>query len=100
MYMIRKVMTPISHNQHTIPLPVLYRHTNEKIIGRYRTYREQSARKMNALVEKNRAALSPVLAELAERTLSTSGIRALGYLHENGLVNETDQEDIRHRFDI
>lgn len=100
MIMARKAVTTIARMQHSFDRPVFLRHTYEEVSGRYRTYREQSARKMNALVEKNRAALSPVLAELAERTLSTSGIRALGYLHENGLVNETDQEDIRHRFDI
>ena len=99
MIMARKAVITIARMQHAFDRPVFLAHTYDEASGRYRTYRDQSARKMHALVEKNSAELSPILAELAERTLTTSGIRALDYLHENGLVNEADQEEIRHRFD-
>lgn len=100
MIMARKAVITVARMQHAFDRPVFLAHTYDEVSGRYRTYREQSAKKMNALVEKHSTELSPILAELAECTLTTSGIRALDYLHENGLVNEADQEEIRHRFDI
>lgn len=100
MIMARKAVMTVDRMQHSFDRPVFMAATYEEVSSRYRRYMEQSAKKMNALVAENNQALSPYLAKLAECTLTTSGTRALGYLHEVGLVSETDQEEIRHRFNV
>ncbi len=100
MIMARKAVMTVDRMQHSFDRPVFLASTYDEVSARYRRYMEQSAKKMNALVAEHTQELSSYLEKLAECTLTISGTRALDYLHENGLVNESDQDEIRQRFTI
>lgn len=100
MIMARKAVMTVEKMQHAFEQPVFMLPVYDEVTARYRRYKEQSAKKMEDLVAAHRTELAPYLAKLAECSLDASGSRALAYLHENGLVNEADEDEIRQRFTI
>lgn len=100
MIMARKSVMIVTHMQNAFDRPVFMPAVYDEVTARYRRYKEQSEKKMEDLVAEHQAELAPYLARLAERSLASSGTRALAYLHSNGIVNEADEDEIRQRFTI
>lgn len=94
MIMARKAVQTIEWMQLEHDTPTFLTNSYEEVGARYRRYKENSGKKMNALVEANEGELSPYLRKLAERSLAASGASALAYLHQNGLVDEATEHDI------
>ncbi len=99
MIMARKAVQTIEHMQTTYGatfLPEPY----AEVSTRYQRYRERSGFKMNAMIDTNPAELSPHLARLADRSLVASGVKAMGYLHENGLIDEVTEHNIEEYYAV
>lgn len=95
MIMARKSLLTIEKMQELFDRPIFMAKTYEEVSLRYTTYMDQCAKKVDSLVAENQQLLQPYLASLAERTLVTSGSRALDYLYVQGLINEDDEHSIR-----
>ncbi|MDX3773089.1 sodium:proton antiporter [Chromatiaceae bacterium AAb-1] len=100
MIMARKAVIIIDLMQNKFDTPVFQQSIYDEVTALYRHYKEKNAQKLQALLDQHPETLLPHLENLANRSLVASGERALTYLHENGLVNEAFEEDIRHRFAI
>lgn len=96
MIMARKAYQSIERIQNDHGQNVFITECYDEVMSRYISYKENSEKKMNALVDANSEQLKPYMGKLAQRSLAASGIRALNYLHDNGLVDEEAEEDIRH----
>lgn len=88
MIMARKAVQAISEMQNEHSSPVFIEDSFEAVVGRYERYREQAGQKVDQLVAAHTEELAPYLAELAQRSLTSSGKRALAYLEYNGLIDE------------
>lgn len=100
MIMARKAVMTVDNMQGSFERPIFMANVCDEVLARYRRYKEQSSVKMEALLNSHREELEPYLIRLAECSLEASGSVALTYLHENGLINEADEEEIRQRFTI
>lgn len=98
MIMARKAVQTIDTMQTEYGEPVFLLESFENVCQRYRTYRDRSGLKADNLVAEHSTALAPYLRKLAERSLAASGTRALSYLRDRGLVDETLEEDILHHY--
>lgn len=98
MIIARKAIETIEHMQNEFGEPVFLPHAFETVIQRYRTYKERSKMKMDALVEAHQEMLEPHLKKLAVRAIESASVRALSYLRDHGLVDEQAEEDIHHAF--
>lgn len=98
MIIARKAIETIEHMQNEFGEPVFLPHAFETVIQRYRTYKERSKMKMDALVEAHKDMLEPHLKKLAARAIESASARALSYLRDHGLVDEQAEEDIHHAF--
>ncbi len=94
MIMARKAVKTIEHMQTTFDIPTFLPQSYNEVSSLYKRYKERSGEKMNDLVDLNKEQLSPYLMRLAERSLAVSGAKALDYLHENGLIDESTEHDI------
>lgn len=100
MIMARKAVMTVENMQGSFEKPIFMSNVCEDVLERYLRYKEQSSAKMDALLALHREDLEPHLIRLAECSLDASGSVALGYLHENGLISEADEDEIRQRFTI
>lgn len=98
MIIARKAVKAITTMQTTYKDPVFYPEAYERIRAQYEKYREQSANKMDHMLERHRDELAPYLAHLAQKSIAASGNRALSYLHDQGLTDEEIEEAIHHRW--
>lgn len=100
MIIARKAVSVIEGMQtvhdHPIFLPEVY----EEVLALYRRYKERSGAKAADMVVAFEGELSPYLEKLAQRSLAASGVRAMAYLHHNGLVDEHTQDVIRDRYAV
>lgn len=94
MIMARKAVQAIKDMQEEHSSPVFLEDSFEAVINRYERYREQSGQKVDQLVAAHKEELGPYLAKLAQRSLTSSGKRALAYLEYNGLINEHTEKAI------
>lgn len=95
MIMARKAVNTIEAMQSEFGQPVFLSHAYDEVLARYSRYKERSGVKADELVAAFKEALSPYLERLAQRSLASSGERAMAYLHDKGLVDEHMQHDIR-----
>lgn len=94
MIMARKAVQAINEMQNEHSSPVFLEDSFEDVVSRYERYREQAAEKADTLVAAHPDELAPYLAELAQRSLTSSGKRALAYLEYNGLIDEHAEKTI------
>jgi CPA1 family monovalent cation:H+ antiporter len=94
MIMARKAVQTIEKMQTETGSPTFPTEIYDKVLGLYKRYKERSAYKMKVLVDENKFELSPYLHRLAERSLAASGVKALAYLHDHGLVDEATEHII------
>lgn len=100
MIMARKAVMIIGLMQTRFDRPVFDSSIYAEVSGLYKSYKERNASKLDELVTAHPDELTPYQATLAKQSLSASGGRALAYLHENGLVNEHNEDEIRHHFKV
>lgn len=100
MIMARKAVMIISLMQTRFGQPVFKPEIYDQVTCLYKNYKERNTKKLEELVAAHPEALIPYQATLARQSLSASGGRALAYLHENGLVNEHNEDEIRHHFNV
>jgi len=98
MIMARKAVHTIERMQTEYDYPVFLKQSYERVSARYIQYRDRSAQKLEDIVVAHKEELAPYLSKLAERTLSSSGARAINYLHERGLVDEAMEHEILHAY--
>ena len=98
MIMARKAVKNIEQMQNEYGEPVFLAESYETVLARYKQYKERSAQKADALIAENQEILTPYLKKLAERSLASSGTKAIFYLRETGLVDEAIEHDIIHHF--
>ena len=100
MIMARKAVQTIEHMQTAygeatfLPSPYL------EVSDRYRRYQERSGFKMNAMIAANPVELSAHIGHLADRSLAASGVKAMKYLHENGLIDEVTEHNIEEYYAV
>lgn len=100
MIIARKAVQAANNMQNEFDRPVFLEESFNKIIDHYQKYKQDSAKKVDSLVEKHESELTVYLAKLAESSLSASGARALAYLSDNGLTNEETEEAILHKYRV
>ena len=98
MIMARKAVQTIEKMQNEFEIPTFLLHSYEEVMNLYKRYKENSGIKMNRLIAENQASLTPYLEQLATRSLAISGDKALDYLHENGLIDEATEHDIKDHY--
>ena len=98
MIMARKAVQTIERMQQEFDQPVFLMDTYEEVMSIYRRYKKGSGAKADAVLTEYADELSDYMQNLAARSLAASGVRAINYLHENGLVDEKTEEDIIHTF--
>lgn len=100
MIMARKASQGLEQMQNEYDEPVFTENSYKRVVALYQRYRRESGAKVDTLVAKHEEELAPYLSELAQSSLSASGARALNYLHEQGLVDESAEQVIEHRFRV
>ena len=100
MIISRKVTKVLRDMQNEHPRPVFIPEVFDKVLKRYEAYREQCSARVDSLLAAHNDELSPYLANLATRSLNASGVRALGYLNNRGMLNEDIEHNIEHKFGI
>ena len=100
MIISRKVTKVLRDMQNEHPHPVFIPEVFDKVLKRYEAYREQCSARVDSLLAAHNDELSPYLANLATRSLNASGVRALGYLNNRGMLNEDIEHNIEHKFGI
>jgi monovalent cation:H+ antiporter, CPA1 family len=94
MIMARKALKIVESMQSQYGHPVFLEESYAEVLARYRSYRERSAIKADDWIAANEERLQPHLAWLADRSLVASGVKALTYLHDNGLIDEHTEHDV------
>ncbi|MBM3210537.1 sodium:proton antiporter [Candidatus Saccharibacteria bacterium] len=100
MIMARKAIKTLTAMQHEFSEPVFMPEIFDKVMSRYQVYKEKSASKVDELLEQHQAELAPYLATLAARSLNSSGVRALNFLHSRGISTEDIEETVEHTFSV
>lgn len=98
MIIARKAVKAIERMQEGHGRPVFLPEVYEEVVTLYRRYKDRSGTKADELVEAFEDELAPYLERLAQRSLAASGVRAISYLHDNGLVDEHTQQVIREHY--
>lgn len=98
MIIARKAVKAIKTMQTGYREEVFHTRAYDTIIKRYEHYRTQNAEKVDNLLEKHSEELMPYLSELAKKSVAASGNRAVAYLHDQGLTDESLEEAISHKW--
>lgn len=98
MIIARKAVKALRTMQTAYKEEVFTPHAYEAVVSRYEHYREQNASKVDAMLDKHREELAPYLSDLAKRSIAASGNRAVAYLHDQGITDESLEEAISHKW--
>lgn len=98
MIIARKALKTLNEMQFAFDTPVFIPEVFEKISAQYERYRVQSAEKMDEVLKAHSEELSGYFTELAEKSISASGVRAVDYLRDKGIANEASGHDIERLF--
>lgn len=98
MIIARKAVKILSEMQNEFAQTVFLVKPYDKVIKRYTAYKDHSSEKVDNLLASHGEELSQYLGLLAEKALAASGTRALGYLHNRGIIDEQAEEAISHRW--
>jgi len=100
MIIARKALKTLHEMQTAYPQPVFLPKAYKKVTSLYKRYREQSEVKLDRVLESNSEELAVYLRVLAERSLRSSGIRAVSFLKIRGIATEGDSKDIESRYSV
>ncbi len=100
MIIARKALKTLDEMQTRYGSPVFLPHAYGKVVDLYSKYKEQSAIKLDAILAKHPDELAGYMRDLAERSLRSSGHRAINYLNIRGIANETSSHDIEAHYSV
>lgn len=100
MIIARKALKTLDQMQTTYDKPVFLPEAYDKVIAKYIKYKEQSAAKLDTVLEGHTDELAPYLRVLASRSLRSSGNRAISYLQTRGIANESSSHDIESKYSV
>ena len=100
MIIARKVTKVLNDMQHEHPQPVFMTDVYDQVIERYISYRKQCSGRVDTLLDEHPDQLSDYMARLANRSLNSSGVRALNYLSNRGLLDSETNKDIEKKFSL
>lgn len=100
MIIARKALKTLDEMQTKYSRPVFIPEAYGRVVDLYSKYKEQSAVKLDKVLESHTELLAPYLRKLAEQSLRSSGHRAIGYLQTRGIANETSSHDIESRYSV
>lgn len=100
MIMARKAAQGLSQMQEEYDESVFIETAYDRVVARYNRYKKENAVKVDTLLVRHKEELSLYLSQLAKQSLQASGARALHFLHEQGLVDESAEQVIEKRFKV
>lgn len=100
MIIARKALKTLDEMQTVYEKPVFMPEAYDKVVERYKKYKNQSAAKLDKVLESHSAELSTYMRTLAARSLRSSGHRALSYLRTRGIASEANSHDIESRYSV
>lgn len=100
MIIARKALKTLEEMQTTYDKPIFIPEAYDKIVARYTKYKEQSAAKLDLVLEHHSDDLAAYMRVLAERSLRSSGHRAINYLRSRGIANETSSHEIESKYSV
>lgn len=100
MIIARKALKTLDQMQTMYDRPVFIPEVYDKVVTKYTKYKEQSATKLDAVLESHTDELAPYLRVLASRSLRSSGNRAISYLQTRGIANEASSHDIESKYSV
>jgi len=100
MIIARKALKTLDEMQTKYGTPVFLPQAYGKVVDLYSKYKEQSAIKLDAVLAKHPDELSAYMRQLAERSLRSSGQRAISYLNTRGIANEASSHDIEAHYSV
>jgi CPA1 family monovalent cation:H+ antiporter len=100
MIIARKSLKTLDEMQTLYDKPVFIPEAYEKVVERYTKYKNQSAAKLDKLLETHSAELSSYMRILAGRSLRSSGHRAISYLRTRGIATEANSHEIESRYSV
>ena len=100
MIVARKALKTLDEMQTKYDEPIFIAEVYEKVVAMYQTYKKQAAAKMDAVLAEHPDELAGYVKELAERSLHASGVRAVHFLSDRGIVNEDTAHDIEQTYAI
>lgn len=100
MIIARKALKALDEMQHRYDAPVFDEEVYEKITKKYEQYRAKAAKKVDEIMAAHADQLAGYMATLAERSMGASGVRAIDFLRDRGIANETSGEDIEQLYQI
>ena len=100
MIISRKALKTLDEMQTIYMRPVFMEQAYGKVVDLYSKYKEQSAAKLDAVLEKHPTELAGYLRQLAEYSLRSSGRRAISYLQTRGIANEANSHEIEYRYSV
>lgn len=100
MIIARKALKTLDEMQTTYKQTVFMPQAYSKVVDLYSKYKEQSAIKLDAVLEKHGEELAMYLRLLAEQSLRSSGHRAISYLQTRGIANKSSSHDIEETYSV
>mgnify|MGYP000170941609 CR=1 FL=1 len=100
MIIARKAIKTLAEMQNTYDKPIFIPEAYDKILARYTKYKDQSAAKLDSVLHLHSTELASYMRILAERSLRSSGHRAISYLQSRGIANETSSHDIETKYSV
>ena len=100
MIIARKALKTLDEMQTKYTRPVFIPEAYGRVVDLYSKYKEQSAIKLDKVLENHSELLAPYLRKLAEQSLRSSGHRAIDYLRTRGIANETSSHDIESKYSV
>lgn len=100
MIISRKALKTLDEMQTKYAQPTFIPEAYGQVVDRYSRYKEQSAIKLDHILESHSADLASYMRELAERSLRSSGRRAISYLQTRGIANEASSHDIETTYSV
>lgn len=100
MIIARKALKTLNEMQTAYEKPVYMTEAYDKVVAKYTKYKEQSAEKLDTVLEKHIDELAPYMRKLAARSLRSSGNRAIEYLRTRGIANEASSHSIESRYSV
>lgn len=100
MIIARKALKTLDQMQTLYEKPVFIPAAYDKVVDRYKKYKQQSAEKLDAVLAAHTDDLAPYLRVLAARSLRSSGNRAISYLQTRGIATESSSHDIEEKYSV
>jgi CPA1 family monovalent cation:H+ antiporter len=100
MIIARKALKTLDEMQTKYKRAVFLPEAYGKVVDRYSKYKEQSSIKVDAVLQSETPEIAVYMRQLAEKSLRSSGRRAISYLQSRGISNEAVSHDIESHYSV